>query len=80
MRGNARWLAEHSAALRNSELSEVDLRNVAEELDGLGRAEARAVRERMAKLLTRLELWHTQQSKRWAARVGLARHPRQEGG
>jgi hypothetical protein len=65
MRGNARWLAEQAAAPRNGELTAVDLRNVAEELDGLGRAEARAGRERIGKLLTHLELWHTQQSKCW---------------
>jgi hypothetical protein len=50
----AAWADEMAAALRAGRLDEVDLENVAEEIEGLARAERRAVRSQLQRLMMHL--------------------------
>jgi len=50
----AAWADETAGALRAGRLDEVDLENVAEEIEGLARAERRAVRAQLQRLMMHL--------------------------
>ena len=66
------WALEQAALLRARRLAELDLENLAEEVDGLARAEARELRSRYATLLSHLLKWELQPQRRsqsWAATV-----------
>lgn len=54
------WAVEQATLLRNGRLSEADLENIAEELDGLGRSEKRALVSRLEVLLSHLLKWQAQ--------------------
>jgi hypothetical protein len=60
----ALWAAEQGALLRTGRLSEVDLTNVAEEIEAMGRSERRELASRMSVLLAHLLKWKYQPGRR----------------
>jgi len=50
----ARWLFENAALLRAGRFDELDVANIAEELEDMGRSEGGAVRSHLRVLITRL--------------------------
>lgn len=77
----ALWAAEQAALMRSGRLDRLDIENVAEELDGLGRSEEHQIDSRLEVLITYLLKWQFQPAKRkygWQAsideqRIRLAR-------
>ena len=66
------WALQQAALLRARRFAELDLENLAEEIDGLARAEARELRSRYATLLSHLLKWELQPERRshsWAATI-----------
>lgn len=62
----ARWSAEQAALLRAGRFDAVDLENVAEEIESLGRSDRREIRNRQEVLLRHLLKWEFQPDKRKA--------------
>jgi hypothetical protein len=60
----ALWAAEQGALLRSGRLSEIDLHNVAEEIEAMGRSERRELASRMSVLLAHLLKWKYQPGRR----------------
>ena len=70
------WALEQAALLRARRFAELDLENLAEEIDGLARAEARELRSRCATLLMHLLKWEFQPQRRshsWVATIARER-------
>ncbi|MGE3295660.1 MAG: DUF29 domain-containing protein [Geminicoccaceae bacterium] len=70
------WALEQAALLRAHRFAELDLENLAEEIDGLTRAEARELRSRYATLLSHLlkrEFQPERRSHSWAATIARER-------
>ncbi len=66
------WTTRNAALIRAGRLSEVDLMNVAEELESMGRSERRALSSRLAVLLMHLLKWRHQPERRgnsWRATI-----------
>ena len=66
------WALQQATLLRARRFAELDLENLAEEIDGLARAEARELRSRYATLLSHLLKWEVQPERRshsWAATI-----------
>ncbi len=51
------WLNHNAALLRQGKFSEIDIDNVAEELEGMARSEKRELMQRLILLLTHLLKW-----------------------
>ena len=72
----ALWSAEQAALMRAGKLDRVDLENIAEEIESLGRSEQHQIDSRMEVLLAHLLKWHFQPSGRsnsWRASVNEQR-------
>ena len=54
------WASEQAALLRNRQWSALDIDNIAEEIDSVGRTEKRELGSRMTVLLAHLLKWHFQ--------------------
>lgn len=68
----ALWSAEQSALIRAGKLDRVDLENVAEEIESLGRSDRQQIRNRMIVVLHHLLKWEFQPSERsnsWASTI-----------
>ena len=63
------WALEQAALLRARRFAELDLENLAEEIDGLARAEARELRSRYATLLSHPLKWELQPERRSHSRA-----------
>jgi Domain of unknown function DUF29 len=66
------WTVEQSRLLRAGELSEIDVANIAEEIEGIGRSDRRELRSRLVVLVTHLLKWRYQpgaRSKSWSATI-----------
>lgn len=62
------WLSENARLLRSGRLSEIDVLNIAEELESMGKSERRALLSRLTVLLAHLLKWQyqpTRQSRSW---------------
>lgn len=76
------WLNEQAALLRAGRLSELDIENLAEEIESMGRSEKRALVSRLQVLIMHLLKWQFQpgfRSKSWRLtieeqRIRLDRH------
>jgi hypothetical protein len=55
-----RWTETMAAALRSGELSRLDLENLAEEIESLGRSDRRRIESRLTVLLMHLLKWQVQ--------------------
>ena len=58
------WSQTQAAAIRDGRFAEIDLENVAEEIESLGRSDRREIRNRLEVLLTHLLKWEFQPQKR----------------
>ena len=68
----ALWSAEQAALLRAGKLDRVDIENVAEEIDSLGKSDKHEISSRMVVLLQHLLKWQFQPEKRtnsWLASI-----------
>jgi hypothetical protein len=72
------WALEQAALLRERRFAEMDLENLAEEIDGLARGEARELRSRYATLLMHLLKWEFQPQRRSHSWAGTIRRERGE--
>ena len=72
----ALWCAEQAASLRMRNFSVVDIENVAEEIESLGRSDRREIENRLQVLLIHLLKWKFQSDKRsgsWKGSIAEAR-------
>jgi hypothetical protein len=70
------WSLTQAAAIRDGKFAEIDLENVAEEIESLGRSDRREIRSRLEVLLIHLLKWRFQPEKRkngWNASIYEAR-------
>ncbi len=58
------WSQNQAAAIRDGKFAEIDLENVAEEIESLGKSDKREIRNRLEVLLTHLLKWEFQNEKR----------------
>jgi hypothetical protein len=68
----ALWAAEQGALLRAGKLDRVDLENVAEEIESLGRSDKREIQSRLTVILAHLLKWQFQPgeaSNSWASSI-----------
>jgi Domain of unknown function DUF29 len=66
------WSQTQAAAIRERRFAEIDLENVAEEIESLGRSDRREIRSRLEVLLIHLLKWQFQPEKRksgWNASI-----------
>ena len=59
----ALWLEETAQHLRNGELDRLDIKNLLEEIEAMGRSDRRAIRRNLEQLLMHLLKWHYQPQK-----------------
>src|SRR5688572_19957487 len=70
------WAAEQAELLRRGEWRALDIANLAEEIEDVGRSEQRELRSRLAVLLSHLLKWQFQptlRSKSWSATIAVQR-------
>jgi len=58
------WAMEQAAAIRAGHYSQLDIENIAEELESMGRSEKRALNSRLSVLLAHLLKWQYQPARR----------------
>ena len=66
------WTQEQAQLLRSGQFSEVDIENVAEELESMGRSDKREIDNRLEVLLTHLLKWQVQvgfRSRSWSGTI-----------
>jgi hypothetical protein len=66
------WTVEQARLLRSGELSSIDIGNIAEEIESLGRSDRRAIESRLTVLLTHLLKWQIQskmRSRSWSGSI-----------
>ena len=71
------WSQTQAALIREGRIGEIDLVNVAEEIESLGRSDRREIRSRLVVLLMHLLKWQFQPAKRkagWEGSIIEARH------
>jgi hypothetical protein len=74
----ALWSAEQAALIRAGKFDRVDLENVAEEIESLGRSDKRAIRSRLAVLMMHLLKWYYQPAERSRSWMATIRDQRRE--
>lgn len=70
------WTQRQSLLLRNQQWQQIDLENVIEEIESLGRQQRQELRNRLAVLVGHLLKWEYQREKRsrsWLATIGIQR-------
>lgn len=70
------WSERQAALIRERKFDELDVENVAEEIESLGRSDRRAVRSQVRRLLVHLLKWQFQKSRRsqsWRRSINSAR-------
>jgi Domain of unknown function DUF29 len=66
------WTQEMAAVLRNGRFDRLDIENIAEEIESLGRSDKRELKSRLTVLLMHLLKWHYQPAQRsnsWRATI-----------
>ncbi len=66
------WTREQAALLRSGQFSQVDIENVAEELESMGRSDKREIDSRLEVVLTHLLKWQVQvnfRSRSWSGTI-----------
>jgi Domain of unknown function DUF29 len=66
------WTMEQARLLRTGELSRLDIENIAEELESIGRSDRREIESRLTVLLAHLLKWRIQlgfRSRSWSATI-----------
>lgn len=72
------WTVEQARLLREGEFSAVDVANLAEEIESLGRSDRREIRSRLTVLLLHLLKWHHQPEGRSTGWSGTIREQRRQ--
>lgn len=72
------WTVEQGRLLRSGELSAIDIVNIAEEIESLGRSDRRELRRRFTVLLTHLLKWHYQSGARSTSWSGTIREQQRQ--
>jgi ribosomal protein L29 len=70
------WTVEQARLLRLGDLSAIDVANIAEEIESMGRSDRRALESRLTVLLTHLLKWRIQsrmRSSSWSGTIGEQR-------
>ena len=70
------WTVEQARLLRSGELSSIDVANIAEEIESLGRSDRRGLESRLTVLLTHLLKWRIQSKMRsssWSGTIAEQR-------
>ncbi len=70
------WTVEQARLLRSGELSSIDVANIAEEIESLGRSDRRELESRLTVLLTHLLKWRIQSKMRsssWSGTIAEQR-------
>jgi Domain of unknown function DUF29 len=70
------WTVEQARLLRSGEFSSIDVENVAEELESLGRSDKRAIESRLTVLVTHLLKWQAHPRLRSTSWSGTIREQR----
>ncbi len=70
------WANEQAALLRSGRFSELDIENIAEEIEDVGKSEQRELASRMAVLLMHLLKWQYQPSRRGSSWIFTIRAQR----
>jgi ribosomal protein L29 len=70
------WTVEQARLLRSGEFSSIDVENVAEEIESLGRSDKRQIESRLTVLLTHLLKWQMQSAMRSSSWSGTIREQR----
>jgi ribosomal protein L29 len=70
------WTVEQARLLRSSEFASIDVANVAEEIESLGRSDKREIQSRLTVLLTHLLKWQMQSAMRSSSWSGTIREQR----
>ena len=66
------WTVEQARLLRSGELTSIDVANIAEEIESLGRSDKRAIESRLTVLLMHLLKWQIQskmRSQSWSGTI-----------
>ena len=71
------WTMEQAQLLRSGEFSELDIENIAEELETMGRSDKREIESRLTVLLAHLLKWQLQVGLRSKSGSGTIREQRQ---
>jgi len=74
----ALWSAEQAALIRAGKFDRIDLENVAEEIESLGRSHRHAIRSRLAVLMMHLLKWERQPAERSRSWMATIRDQRRE--
>jgi hypothetical protein len=72
------WTVEQARLLRSGELSSIDIANIAEEIESLGRSDRRAIESRLTVLLSHLLKWQAQPPLRSTSWSGTIREQRRQ--
>jgi hypothetical protein len=72
------WTVEQARLLRSGELSEIDVENIAEEIESMGRSERREIGNRLTVLLSHLLKWQLQPDMRSSSWSGTIREQRRQ--
>src|SRR5271170_1000786 len=72
------WTQEQARLLRDGELADVDVENLAEEIGSMGKSDRREIRNRLIVLLTHLLKWQFQPSSRSTSWSGTIIEQRQQ--
>jgi hypothetical protein len=70
------WTVEQARLLRSGDLSAIDIANIAEEIESMGRSDRRALESRLTVLLTHLLKWRIQERMRSGSWSGTIREQR----
>lgn len=72
------WTVEQARLLRGGDLSAIDVGNIAEEIESLGRSDRRELRSRLTVLLMHLLKWREQPERRSTSWSGTIREQRRQ--
>jgi Domain of unknown function DUF29 len=70
------WIQQQAALLRNQQWEQIDLLNLVEEIESLGKQQRQELRNRLSVLLAHLLKWHYQpqhRSRSWLATIRIQR-------
>ncbi len=72
------WTVEQARLLRGGDVSAIDVSNIAEEIESLGRSDRRELRSRLTVLLMHLLKWRQQRERRSTSWSGTIREQRRQ--
>jgi len=70
------WTVEQAEAMRSGRFADLDIQNLIEEIESMGRSEKRALESRLTKLCLHMLKWHYQPARRgksWKCSIDVQR-------